>query len=233
MVDAHAAGRLAQRLEIEARGAQHFPVGGIDVAAPELIGEAEALGQLEHDPDIALRLAQGFDGRWAELREGARIGADLEVRAKPLALERRVDRQHDVGERGGRRHEHVHMHREVERLQHRLAARRIGVAYQDVGAEAHHALDGIGLALEDRAVEVVAGDPALLLWPERAARTAHCLRHLLGRDYLPTSDVVGRDRVEQHVAARRVEAAAQRIEERDGARGLAGICVLAHAGPAV
>ena len=125
------------------------------------------------------------------------------------------------------------MHREVERLQRRLAARGVGVAHQDVGAEAHQALDGIGPALEDRAVEVVAGDPALLLGPEGAARAAHRLRELRGRQHVAAADVVGGNGLEQHVAARRIEAAAQRVEERDGARGLARVGVLADAGPAI
>ena len=125
------------------------------------------------------------------------------------------------------------MNREVQRLQRLLAACGVGVADQDVGAEAHHALDRVGPAFEDRAVEVVAGDPALLLGPEGPAGGAHRLRHLRGRDQLPAPDVGGRDGVEQDIAARRVEAAGQRIEQRDRARGLAGIGVLADAGPAV
>ena len=177
---ADAARLLAQLFEVEARGRQHLAVGRVDVAVPELLLEAEALGKLEHDPDVAFRFAARFDDRRAELGVRRRIRANFEVGAQALALPRRVDRQHDVGERRRGRHEHVDMHREVERLQRFQTAHRIRMADQDVGAEAHHALDRIGRTLEDRTIEIVGGDPAALLRAQRSIGKADRFRFLLG-----------------------------------------------------
>ena len=91
----------------------------------------------------------------AELDQRLRLRADLEADLQRLALEAGRDRQHDIGERGGGRHEQIGMGVEIQRRQRRAPAHRIGVGEQQVGAEPDQAAHRIGRALQDRAVEIM------------------------------------------------------------------------------
>jgi len=62
-------------------------VGGIDVAVPELLGKAEADGEVEDDVGIRARLAGRRNDRRAELDQRLCLGADLEADLQCLAFE--------------------------------------------------------------------------------------------------------------------------------------------------
>jgi hypothetical protein len=80
-------------------------VRGLDVAVPELRAEAKADGEVEDDVRIRTRLAGRRHDHLAKLDQRLRLRAYVEADLQPLALEGRGDRQHDIGQLGGRVHE--------------------------------------------------------------------------------------------------------------------------------
>ena len=67
-------------------------VGGVDVAVPELLGEAEAGGEIEDDFGIGARVAGRRHDRRAKLDQRLRFCADVEADLQRLPLEGRRDR---------------------------------------------------------------------------------------------------------------------------------------------
>ena len=126
----------------------------VDVAVPEVLAQAEARGEVEDDLQVRAGLAARRDERPAQLDEGLRRLAALEPDLQCLGLERRRHRQHDVGELGGRVHEQVGVHEEVEAASASRPRALSRVGHDQVGAEADQRLDP---PLERRGVEVLAG----------------------------------------------------------------------------
>ena len=62
-------------------------VGGLDVAVPELLGEAEAGGEIEDDVGIRAGFAGWRNHRLAKLDMRLRLQADLEAELQRLPLE--------------------------------------------------------------------------------------------------------------------------------------------------
>ena len=134
---------------------------------------------------------------------------------------------------GGRVHEQVGMGVEVQRRERPPAPHRIGEGQQDIGAEPDQAADGVGRAVQDRAIEILGGDAVPPRRTERALRDAERWGHLLRGGQVLPGDGSGGDRREQHIAAGGVERAGQRIEQRHRARGLGGVGVMLVAAPGV
>ena len=139
--------------------------------------EAEAGGEVEDDVGIRARLAGRRHDRRAQLDQRLRLRADLEADLQRLALEGRGDRQHHVGQLGGRVHEQIGMGVEVQRLERLAPVSAVGMGQQHVGAEADHGAHGVGRPLQNRPVEIAGGDVAPARRPERALGEAHRRGH--------------------------------------------------------
>ena len=125
------------------------------------------------------------------------------------------------------------MDEEVEAAERFAPARAVGVGNEEIGAEADEATYRIGPSLENGVVEIASGDPAAARRADRPLLHADRLGALGGRHELSTAHVVHGHAREDHVAARRIEAAGERAHQRDRAVGLRRVGVLADAGPAV
>ena len=143
-------------------------VGGIDVAIPELRAEAEARGEIEDDVGVRARLAGRRHDRRAKLDQRLRLLADLEADLQRLALEGGGDRQHHVGEFGGRVHEQIGVGVEFQRRERLAPVSAVGMGQQHVRAEADQGADRVRLALQDGPVEIAGGHVAPARRPERA-----------------------------------------------------------------
>ena len=122
-------------------------------------------------------------------------GADLEADLQPLALEGRGDRQHDIGQFGGRVHEQIGMGVEVQLPRAPRARAAVGMGQQHVGAEADQRR-APGRACPPgspgRGRGVVTLPPARR--PERALGEAEGRRHRAGRRQILAGDRRGRRR---------------------------------------
>ncbi len=167
----------------------------------------------------------------AQLREALARLRRAEADAQPLALPRRGDRQHHVGHRRGRGEEEIGVDEEVEAVDRGAGHRRARLREEQVRAEAHHAAHRVGRAVEDRAVEIGRGHPALARGPERPLGQADGLRALLVGEQGERTQIVDRRARGPDVAARRVPAAGERVEQRERAYGLGRVGVLLEAGP--
>jgi hypothetical protein len=88
------------------------------------------------------------------LHQRLRFGADFEPELQRLALEWRRHWQDDIGQLRGRVHEQIGMHVEVERLQRLPAAQGIGTSQQHIRTEPHQPAHGVGVLVENRAIEL-------------------------------------------------------------------------------
>ena len=154
-----------------------------------------------------------------------------EAHAQALALPRGGHRQHHVRQRRGGRQEEIGVDQEVEAGERGARGGRAGRGEQQVGAEADHAAHRVGRAVEHGAIGVGRGGPALARGPERPPGQAERLRALALREQRERGQVVDRRAARPHVAARRVEAAGERVEQRERAHGLARVGVLLEPGP--
>ena len=131
-------------------------VGGLDVAVPEVVAETEAARQVEDDLRVGAGLAAGRDHRPSQLDERLRLRARLEADLERLPLEGGGDGQDDVGQLGGGVHEEVGVDIEVERRQRRATTEAVRVGEEEIGAEADQAAHGVGLPLQNGAVDLIA-----------------------------------------------------------------------------
>ena len=159
--------------------------------------------------------------------------AHLEADLQGFALERRRHRQHDVGQRGGRRHEEIGVDVEVERRQRGAAAARIRVGEEQVGPEADQASHRVRLLLDDGAIHLARRDVLPTPGAERPVGQAKRPGALLRRDQLFAGDVGRRHGWKLDVAALDVEGSGQGVEQRDRAGHLGGVALLLDAAPRV
>jgi hypothetical protein len=153
-------GEQPQFLEAQAARREQLAIARLDIAVPEHVAQAEPGGQGEDDIDVRAPFVPRRDDGLAELDVGHRIQrvavTDLEGRRFHPAR----GGEQDVGESArGRVHE-LDLGKELEGLERAGAAKRVAIGQKHVGPERDQGADGIGLAVEDRAVEVVRGDRA-------------------------------------------------------------------------
>ena len=86
----------------------------IDVAAEEVVAEAEAVREIEDDLDVGAGLAARRNHARPQLDMRLRRLAHLEADPERLGLEGAGDGKDDVGELGGRVHEEIGVDHEVD-----------------------------------------------------------------------------------------------------------------------
>ena len=195
--------------------------------------EPKPIRERKDDFGVRPRFSRRRHDRLAKLHQRLGVRADLEADLQRLALETRRDRQHDVGERRRGRHEEIGMGVEVQRRQRGATAIRIGLRQQQVRAEPDQAAHRIGHALEHRAVEIMRRYAVPARGAERAFGNADRGRHLLRGRQVLAGDRRRGDRRKQHIAAGRIEASGQGIEQRHRARGLGRVGVLLVSAPGI
>ena len=197
----------------------------VDIAVPELVAETETHRKIEDDVDIGACLAARRDDGQPQLHEFAGILVEAEADAQPLAFPGAGDRQHDIGEGGGRCQVQVGVDMEFEPLQRLGAARGVGMRQQQVEAEPDQRRTLYGSAStiaryksSDRS-SPTGPAPAALGETKRLARLRRVAR-------LDAGHVVDRHLGEMQVAAGDVDAAGQRMQDRDRPVGLRRIALL-------
>jgi len=138
-----------------------------------------------------------------------RIRAHLEPDSQRFALEGAGNREHDIGQLGGRIHEEVGMNVEVERRERRASSPDVGVGEEEVGAEADDAAHRERPPLQDTAVYLVRGYMLPAGRAKRPLRQAECAGPSFRRQQLLAADIRGRHGREKNIASRGVETAGQ------------------------
>src|SRR5215831_6433475 len=204
-----------------------------DIATPEVVSEAQADREIEHDVDIGPGFAARRDDRRAELCQLAGVLIEPKADAQSFALPGAGDRKYNVREGGGRRQVEIGLYMEFELTQCLGAACRVGVRQQQIGAKAYQSPYAIGLCVDDRAVQIIGQDPAGCAQPERALAEAECFAQLLWIAQLVTRNVVDRHLRQMKIAAGDIDAAGQGVQDSDCPIGLCCIAVLLQPGPSV
>src|SRR6516165_5026359 len=126
-----------------------------DIAVPEVVSEAQADREIEHDVDIGPGFATRRDERRAKLYQLAGVLIEPKADAQPFALPGASNRKYNVREGGGRRQVKIGLYMEFELTQGLGAARRVGVRQQQIGAKAYQSAHAIGLCVDDRPVQII------------------------------------------------------------------------------
>src|SRR5262245_46824125 len=184
---------------------------GGHIAVPEVVSEAQADREIEHDVDIGPGFSARRDDRRAELCQLAGVLIEPEADAQSFALPGAGNRKYNVREGGGRRYIKIGLYMEFELTQCLGAARRVGVCQQQIGAKAYQSAYTIGLCVDDRSVQIIGQDPAACAQPERALAETECLAQLLRVAQLITRDVVDRHLRQMEIAAGDIDAASQGV----------------------
>jgi hypothetical protein len=95
----HAAGLGAKLVQGDAARRELLPIGGLDIAVPELLAKAETRSKAEHDLGVGPRFAGWGDHGRPKLHLRLRLRADFEADLQRFAFEAGCGRQHDVGKR--------------------------------------------------------------------------------------------------------------------------------------
>ena len=174
----------------DAGRAELVAVGRLDVAVPEVVAETEAARpgrRRSRCPSAPRRAAR------PPRRRSCTSDCASALTSKPIlsaSLSKGAgDRQHDVGQLGGRVHEQVGVDIEVERRQRLAPAPAVGVGEEQIGAEADQAAHRVGLLLQNGAVELVRGDELPAGRAERPLAQAERSGALLRRQQLLAGDV--------------------------------------------
>src|SRR5262245_18040503 len=125
-----------QLLPGEAAGTELVTIGSIKIALPEMLAKSQALGEIEDDVGIGASLAWRRDHDLAVLHERLRLQADLKANFQGLPLEAGRDRQHDVSQHGGRRHEEIGVGIEIQLRKGGTSSTRVALCEQQVVAKA-------------------------------------------------------------------------------------------------
>ena len=72
-------GAGAELLQRDAGRRELVAIGGVDIAVPELLAQAEPAGEIEDDVGVGAGLAERRDDRPAQLDQRLRLGADVEA----------------------------------------------------------------------------------------------------------------------------------------------------------
>ena len=232
-VAGHAFGPLAQLRHRETQWLEDVIPPGLQAAAEECVAHAEALREVEQHLVVGTRFPARRHHALAQLHPAGRAVVDLEADAQAFALPGRVDRQQDVGVARGRRLEQVAVHVEFELRQRLPRERGVGLRDRQVGAEGHHRAHLVRRALDDRAIGVARGHPAMGRRPDRPFLQAERLGALRSGQQRERIDRVDARTRAHAVAADAIEAVAQRVQGGDRAFRLSRVGVLADAGPGV
>ncbi len=89
------------------------------------------------------------------------IDTHLEAGAQTLPLPRGCSGQNDVRVLRRLIDEEVHVSMELERAERATGQVHVGLRDQKIGPKRHQHAHGIGMAIEDRAIGIARGDPAV------------------------------------------------------------------------
>src|SRR5262249_41278450 len=231
-LDGDAAGRVLELIERDAARRELVGVARVDVAAPEFIADAEALGELEDDPRIRFTLPKRRHDLGPILYMQFASAPVLEAVPQRRHFEEGRRGEHVVAERRGRRHEKLRCDGEFQRAEGFPAEARVRAGHDGVRAEVEQGFYRIRPAFENRVVDVVRrAVPRARRRAERLALATDSLRGHLLRQKLPAFHAVHLGFGEDHVAAGTVDVADQRVERRDRAARLRRVGGLADAVP--
>src|SRR5215468_1879204 len=128
--DPDAAWFCLQLFQGHAAGAELLAIGGMDIAVPEVLAQAEPLRQVKDEVDVGSRFARWRHDRLAPLHEGLCLSTDLISDLQGFTLEARGYRENNVCHCRRRCHEQVGMGVELQRRKRGPPARWIGLRKQ-------------------------------------------------------------------------------------------------------
>src|SRR4051794_30028447 len=131
-----------------------MPQPSLDIALPEMLSQAKPYREVEHQIDVGPSLTAWRHDRRTKLN--LRVGGltEPETDTQPFAFPRTRDWQDNIGIGGGGRQIQIRLHVEFEVAQRFSASRGVGMGQQQVDTEPNQTTHAIGLAIEDRAIDI-------------------------------------------------------------------------------